>query len=240
MVRKSTKEDPMKIAVLGTGMVGRALAGRLAELGNDVVIGTRSPQQTLARTDSDAKGIEPYANWQQDNPDVRLVPFPQAGASAELIVNATDGAVSLAALEAVGAENLAGKVVLDLALPLVYREGALPQLEYAHTDSLGERIQRAFPEARVVKSLSTLGKDLMIDPARLPGEHNLFVSGDDAAAKDLVKALLGDFGWPPDRIIDLGDIRTARSVEMYAQLLFNLFAVFGDFDFNIAVVRPEA
>jgi 8-hydroxy-5-deazaflavin:NADPH oxidoreductase len=227
----------MKIAVLGTGMVGRALAGRLAELGHDVVIGTRDPQRTLSRTEPDFKGIEPYAEWQQTHPDVRLVTFPEAGEYGELIVNATAGTVSLAALEATGAQNLAGKVVLDLALPLVYSDGAPPELGFAHTDSLGEQIQRAFPDAQVVKTLNTVGKDVMIDPARLPGEHNLFLSGDHAEAKDLVRRVLGDFGWPQERLIDLGGIQTARSVEMYMQLFFNLFAVFGDFDFNIAVMR---
>jgi predicted dinucleotide-binding enzyme len=227
----------MKIAVLGTGMVGRALAGRLAELDHDVVIGTRDPQHTLSRTEPDSKGIEPYAEWQQTHPDVRLVTFPEAGVYGELIVNATAGTVSLAALEATGAQNLAGKVVLDLALPLVYSDGAPPELGFAHTDSLGERIQRAFPDAQVVKTLNTVGKDVMIDPARLPGEHNLFLSGDHAEAKDLVRRVLGEFGWPQERLIDLGSIKTARSVEMYMQLFFNLFAVFGDFDFNITVMR---
>jgi predicted dinucleotide-binding enzyme len=102
------------------------------------------------------------------------------------------------------------------------------------------QIQRALPEARVVKSLNTLSNEIMIDPGRVPGEHNVFVSGDDADAKDVVKGLLGEFGWPLDRILDLGGIRTARSTEMYAQLLYNLYVVFGDFDFNIAVLRATA
>lgn len=147
----------MKISVLGTGMVGRALAGRLAELGHDVVIGTRDVEQTLARTESsDARGTPPYAAWQQVNPQVSLVPFAAAGAHAELVVNATTaGAVSLAALEEVGEANLAGKVLLDLALSLDRSEGT-PHLLFANTDSLGEQIQRAFPAAHVVKPLHTV------------------------------------------------------------------------------------
>jgi F420-dependent NADP oxidoreductase-like protein len=99
----------MKIGVLGTGMVGRALAGRPAGLDHDVVIGTRDVEQTLARTDPDAMGNPPYAEWQKGNQAVRLVPFAEAGAHGELIVNATSGAGALAALEAAGASNLSGK-----------------------------------------------------------------------------------------------------------------------------------
>jgi predicted dinucleotide-binding enzyme len=227
----------MKIAVLGTGMVGRALAGRLAEVGHDVVVGTRDVEQTLARTDPDAMGTPPFATWQQDHPGVRLVAFPEAGAHAEMIVNATLGSASMAALTATGPEQLAGKVVLDLALPLDFSGGMPPRLTVANSDSLGEQIQRAFPTARVVKSLNTVFKDVMVDPRRVPGAHHLFVAGDDAGAKDTVKSILGQFGWPSERIVDLGGIASARSTEMYMQLYFNLADVLGTFDFNIAVSR---
>jgi predicted dinucleotide-binding enzyme len=116
----------MKIAVLGTGIVGRAIADRLAGLGHDVVVGTRDPEDMLARTAPDAKGTPAYPEWQRANPGVRLVAFADAGKHAELIVNATAGAVSLFALEAVGIMNLAGKVLLDLAVPLDYTERGNP------------------------------------------------------------------------------------------------------------------
>jgi 8-hydroxy-5-deazaflavin:NADPH oxidoreductase len=227
----------MKITVLGTGMVGRALAVRLAEVRHDVVVGTRDVQQTLARTQPDASGSEPYATWQQSHPDVRLAAFPEAGAQAEVIVNATHGAASLDALKAVGADNLAGKVLFDLAVPLDLSQGMPPRLTIAHTDSLGEQIQREFPAARVVKSLNTVFKDVMVDPARVPGEHTLFVAGNEPEAKDTVKEILGQFGWPAERIIDLGDITAARSTEMYMQLYFNLADRLGTFDFNVALAR---
>lgn len=230
----------MKIAILGTGMVGRALAGRLIELGHDVVIGTRSPNETLTRTEHDIRGTGPYAEWQAAHPDVRLVPFAEAGAHGEIVINATAGIDSVATLEATGAENLAGKVVLDLALPLDRTGQMPPELTIANTDSLGEQLQRAFPDARIVKTLNTMSNTVMIEPGRVPGEHNVFVSGDHDAAKDAVKDLLGQFGWPDERIIDLGGIRTARSTEMYAPLLFDLFGVLGTFDFNIAVLRAVA
>lgn len=227
----------MKIAVLGTGMVGRALAGRLAALGHDVVIGTRNVAQTLARTEPGTMGLSPYAEWQQANPKVRLVPFPTAGAHGEIVINATAGANSLAALEAVGAANLAGKVIVDIALALDFSQGMPPLHLVANTDSLGEQIQRAFPQARVVKTLNTVFCAVMIEPARLPGRHTVFVAGDDAGAKETVKGLLCAFGWPEDVIIDLGGIRAARATEMYMELYFTLVGALGTFDFNIAVVR---
>ncbi|MBX3736828.1 MAG: NAD(P)-binding domain-containing protein [Candidatus Didemnitutus sp.] len=227
----------MKIALIGTGMVGRALANRLAGVGHDVVIGTRDVKQTLARTDTDLMGSPPYAEWQKANRSVRLLPFPEAGAHGEVIVNATAGAVSLEALEAVGASNLDGKVVVDLAIPLDLSRGLPPQILYANTDSLGERVQRAFPGARVVKTLNTVFFQVMIEPSRVPGRHNIFVAGEDAGAKETTRGLLVQFGWPAESIIDLGGIEAARATEMYMQLYFLLHRSLGTFDFNIAVVR---
>ena len=228
----------MRISVLGTGMVGRAVAGRLAGLGHDVVVATRDVEKTLARTEPGAMNRLPYAEWQKANPQICLLPFSEAGAQAELIVNATAGASGLSALEAVGAENLAGKIVLDLALPLDFSQGMPPKLLVANTDSLGEQIQRAFPDTRVVKTLNTVFVEVMIDPTRVPGRHNIFVSGEDRDAKHIVTGLLAEFGWPQGAVIDLGGIRTARATEMYMQLYFTLVSVFGgSFNFNIAVVR---
>jgi predicted dinucleotide-binding enzyme len=229
----------MKIAVIGTGMVGQALAGRLAGLGHDVVVGTRDVERTLARTEPDMAGNPPYAVWQQEHPEVRLVRFAEAGAHGEIIVNASAGATSLQALELVGAENLAGKVLVDLAIPLDFSRGMPPSLLIAETDSLGEQIQRAYPDARVVKTLNTVSKDVMIAPERLPGRHNIFIAGEDARAKETVLALLGEFGWPGEAIIDLGGIQAARATEMYMPLFFALRGVLGTFDFNIAVTSAR-
>jgi 8-hydroxy-5-deazaflavin:NADPH oxidoreductase len=227
----------MKIAVLGTGMVGRALAGRLAELGHDVVIGTRDVDQTLARTEGDMMGNPPYGEWQSEHSAVRLVPFPEAGVHGDVVVNATAGGVSLEALEAAGADNLAGKVLVDVANSLDFSQGRPPVLSVANTDSLGEQIQRAFPEARVVKTLNTMNAHVMVDPARVPGHHNVFVAGDDAAAKETVADLLRAFGWPEGAIVDVGGIRAARGLEMYLPLWLSLMAELGSANFNIAVVR---
>jgi predicted dinucleotide-binding enzyme len=228
----------MRIAVLGTGMVGRSLSARLAELGHDVVIGTRDVDATMARAEGDAMGNPPFAQWHASHENIRLVRYAEAGAHAELVVNATSGTGSLAALEAVGADNLAGKVVMDVANPLDFSQGMPPLLSVANTDSLGEQIQRAFPDARVVKTLNTMNAHVMVDPARVPGDHNVFVAGEDAAAKQTVRTLLEQFGWRPHVVIDLGGIRAARGVEMVLPLWLSVASSLGGFDFNFSVARP--
>lgn len=227
----------MKIAVIGTGMVGTALAGRLSGLGHEVAVGTRDVRATLARTDPDGFGGPAFAVWHRDHPDVALLPFADAGAHGELVVNVTGGQHSLDALRAVGADNLAGKVLLDVALPLDLSRGMPPTLTVSGDDSLGEQIQREFPSARVVKSLNTVFKDVMVDPGSVPGRHNVFVAGDDPSAKAQVSALLVAFGWPADDVIDLGGITSARASEMYMQLYFQLAHQLGTFAFNIALQR---
>jgi predicted dinucleotide-binding enzyme len=229
----------MKIAIIGTGMVGRGLAVRLAGLGHDVAIGTRDIDDTLARTVVDERGERPYAQWTQEHSDVHLVTLPEAGEHGEVVINAANGQNALAALEGVGAGPLAGKVLLDLALPLDLSQGLPPTLTISNTDSLGETIQRAFPDTRVVKSLTSVYYQVMIDPTRVPGQHSIFVAGDDSDAKRTIAEILRQFGWSTESIIDLGDITGARGVEMYARLFFTLYNAFGTFDFNINVTRAN-
>lgn len=226
----------MKVAVLGTGMVGRALARRLAELGHEVTVGTRRVETTMARTESDRMGNPPYAEWAHAHPEVTLAPFAAAAAAAELVVNATSGDASLAALEAAGRENLAGKVLLDIANPLDYSQGFPPSLSVSNTDSLGEQIQAAFPEARVVKSLNTMNALLMVDPRQLAdADHTVFVSGDDPAAKQVVTELLRSFGHTD--VVDLGDLSTARGTESLLPVWVRLYGVLGVPMFQFKVVR---
>ena len=226
----------MKIAVLGTGTVGQALAGRLAGLGHDVTMGTRSPEETLARTGPDAMGNPPLATWLEQNPGVRLAGFADATAGADLVVNATVGHASLAALAAAGADHLTGTVVLDIANPLDFSQGMPPSLFVKDTDSLAEQIQAAFPGAKVVKALNTLSAHLMVEPAQLAGgDHTVFVSGDDADAKAVVTALLKDFGHTD--VIDLGDITTARGTEMLLPVWLRLWGALGTPTFNVKIVR---
>jgi 8-hydroxy-5-deazaflavin:NADPH oxidoreductase len=226
----------MKIAVLGTGMVGRTIAGALAGLGHDVVIGTRDPQATLARAEPDMMGTAPFAQWHAENSGISLVPFADAAADAELIVNATNGSGSLAALAAVGTGNLAGKVIMDIANPLDFSQGMPPSLNPVNTNSLGEEIQRAFPQSRVVKTLNTMNASVMVDPARVAGgDHSVFVSGDDADAKAAVTEILKGFGHRD--VIDLGDITSARGSEMLLPIWLRLWGALGTGEFNFKIAR---
>jgi hypothetical protein len=221
----------MKYAVLGTGMVGRTVSARLAELGHDVVVGTRDPQATLARTDGDA----PYAAWAAEHPDVSLATFADAAADAEVVIHAGSGLAALDLLARAGAEHLAGKVLVDISNPLDFSAGFPPTLFVKDTDSLGEQIQRAFPEARVVKTLNTLTAELMVHPKNLGEESSVFVSGNDAAAKATVTELLESFGHAD--VIDLGDISTARGTEMLLPVWLRLMGALGHARFNFKVVR---
>ena len=226
----------MKIAVLGTGMVGRTIAGALAGLGHDVVIGTRDPQATLARTGPDMMGTPPFAQWHAANSGVDVVPFADAAAGAEMLVNATNGSGSLAALAAAGSGNLAGKVIMDIANPLDFSQGMPPSLNPVNTDSLGEQIQRSFPEAHVVKTLNTMTASVMVDPARVAGgEHSVFVSGNDADAKAAVTEILKTFGHRD--VIDLGDITSARGAEMILPIWLRLWGALGTGEFNFKIAR---
>lgn len=226
----------MKIAVLGTGMVGRTIAGALAGLGHDVVIGTRDPQATLARTEPDMMGTPPFAQWHAANSGVDVVPFADAAAGAEMLVNATNGSGSLAALAAAGSGNLAGKVIMDIANPLDFSQGMPPSLNPVNTDSLGEQIQRSFPEAHVVKTLNTMTASVMVDPARVAGgEHSVFVSGNDADAKAAVTEILKTFGHRD--VIDLGDITSARGAEMILPIWLRLWGALGTGEFNFKIAR---
>jgi predicted dinucleotide-binding enzyme len=229
----------MKIAVLGTGMVGQALAGRLSELGHDVTVGTRDVEATLGRTEPDYLGNPPFAVWQDGHPQVGLKTATDAAAEAELIVNATNGEGSIAMLELAGEENFAGKVLIDIANPLDFSQGRPPFLFVSNTDSLGEQIQRHFPQTRVVKALNTMNCQVMVDPSRVPGEHDVFVCGEDADAKRQVAELLESFGWPAARIRDLGGISSARGTEMYVALWLRLWGAVGTGDFNIAIVQAR-
>lgn len=151
----------MRISVLGTGSVGRALARRLAELGHDITIGTRDVQATMTRDAPDAFGNPPFATWLQAAGDVAVAAFAEAAAAAEVVVNATSGAASIDALTAAGEDNLAGRVLIDVANPLDASTGMPPLLSVSNTDSLAERIQRRFPAARVVKTLNTMNAAVM-------------------------------------------------------------------------------
>jgi predicted dinucleotide-binding enzyme len=167
---------------------------------------------------------------------VRLGAFAEAAAHGEMVVNSTAGVASLEALEMAGEDNINGKVLIDVSNALDFSRGMPPTLWVSNTDSLGERIQRRFPEAKVVKTLHTMNAYLMVDPAQLAGgDHTVFVCGDDAEAKAKVSELLRSFGWQD--VIDLGDITTARGTEMLMPIWLRLFGVLQKPVFNFKIVR---
>jgi 8-hydroxy-5-deazaflavin:NADPH oxidoreductase len=211
----------VKIAVLGTGSAGRTVAAGLARLGHEVVIGTRDPVATRERAD-----------WDSDLP---LEEYAVVADGADIVVNATNGQASLAVFDAIGGQQLSGKVVLDLANALDFSDGFPPRMAVDDTDSLAEQIQRAFPQARVVKTLNTLTADLMVRPDTLPETSTVFVSGDDAEAKTTVTAMLTEFGHTD--VIDLGDITTARGTEMLLPVWLRLMGSLGTATFNVKIVR---
>jgi len=216
----------MNIAVLGTGIVGRTIGTALVRAGHVVRMGSRTTQNAHATAWSQALGEGSSAGT-----------FAEAAFSGELIFNCTSGAGTLNALALAGEPNLDGKILIDVANPLDFSHGFPPVLSTLNTDSLGEQIQRTLPGARVVKTLNTMNCNVMVNPARVPGRHHVFLSGNDASAKTTVADLLhGAFGWEPDTILDLGDITTARGVEMILPLWVRLYSALGtpDFNFHIA------
>jgi 8-hydroxy-5-deazaflavin:NADPH oxidoreductase len=215
----------MKICVLGTGFAGRTVAPALAALGHEVVVGTRDPDATRARED-----------WTAPAADLPLQGFATVAEGADLVINATNGLGSLAALGEVGAERLAGKVVLDLANPLDFSAGFPPTLAVKDTDSLAEQLQRAFPEARVVKALNTVNASVMVDPSRVgDGGTTMFAASDDAEARSLVVGLLEQIGWRD--IVEFDALSAARAMEMWLPMWVRLMGTLGTPDFNIALVR---
>ncbi len=227
----------MKIAILGTGIVGRTLAGKLSKTGHNVIIGTRDVSATLAKTEIDAMGNEPFAKWNKNHPDVKLNSFNEAALSGDIVINATSGSGSLEALKLAGESNLNGKILIDISNPLDFSRGMPPTLFISNTDSLGEQTQKLLPGVKVVKALNTISASIMINPAIIAGgDHTLFICGNDAQAKNSVTGYLKDwFGWKD--IIDLGDITNARGTEMYLPLWVRIWGVLNTPNFSIKVVK---
>lgn len=216
----------MRIGVLGTGSVGNALAGKLAALGHDVTMGARDAGNAKAAAWAKGAGSKAQAGT-----------FADAAAGADIVFHCTLGATALDALRAAGAANLNGKVLVDVSNPLDFSKGMPPSIFTGSGDSLGERIQREFPAAKVVKALNTVAAAVMTDPSRLGGPSDLFLCGNDAGAKERVRGILEDFGWKKENLIDLGDIQAARATEAYLLLWLRLYGLFQTSDVSVRVVR---
>jgi predicted dinucleotide-binding enzyme len=215
----------MRIGILGTGVVGKTLGTKLAKLGNDVKMGSRK------------SGGDKAEAWVKDTGRKSSEgTFAEAAAHGEMVFNCTAGMASLDALRAAGAKNLEGKTLVDVSNPLDFSRGMPPIFSVPNTDSLGEQIQRAFPNAHVVKSLNTVTAAVMVDPSIIPGVHDMFVSGNDAKAKaQVIDLLKTGFGWK--EVIDLGDIAGARAQEMLLALWVRLYMKFQTPNVNVRVAR---
>lgn len=227
----------MRIAILGTGMVGQALAAKLSELRHEVVIGTRNEAETLAKTAPGPFGNPPFKVWKDKYPAIPLLPFAEAARLGEIILNATSGGASLAALRLAGEANLGGKILVDIANPLDFSKGMPPSLSVCNTDSLAEQIQRAFPNVKVVKALNTVNALVMVNPnAVAGGDHHLLICGNDQSAKATVTEFLKtNFGWK--HIVDLGDLAAARGSEMMLPIWIGLMGVLKTPMFNFKIVQ---
>ena len=226
----------MRIGVLGTGVVGQTISGKLAELGHDVMIGTRDVAGLMARKEPGMGLTVPFSEWHKQHPKVKVGTFREAAVHGECVFNCTAGDGALPALRLAGEASFSGKVLIDVSNPLDFSHGMPPTLSVCNTDSLGEQIQRAFPATRVVKTLNTTNARVMVNPAQVAGaDHTIFMSGNDAEAKSRVAEFLKSFGWKD--IIDLGDITSARGAEMLLPIWLRLWGALPTPMFNFKVVR---
>lgn len=187
----------MRVGVLGSGDVGRVLAGGFLTHGHEVKIGSRDPEK--------------LSDWAQAAGERGSTgTFEDAARFGELLVLATLGVAAESAIAMADADNFAGKVLIDATNPLDFSPGMLPKLSVGHSDSLGERVQRWAPEARVVKAFNTVGNALMVNPQLPGGPPDMFVCGNDDDAKRLVSEVCKQFGWGT---IDIGTIEGARYLE---------------------------
>ncbi len=215
----------LKIGILGTGDVGNRIGSKLISLNHEVKMGSRTADNSRAVEWVKANGAKASQGT-----------FSDAARFGDLIFNCTSGIASIDALNMAGTNNLSGKVLVDIANPLDFsKKGFSPTLSVCNTDSLAEQIQRTFPQSKVVKALNTMGNPVMVDPELIPGDHDVFICGNDVQAKTDVVEILKSFGWKNP--IDLGDISAARGLEMVLPLWLRLYGIFQDRNFNFKIAR---
>jgi predicted dinucleotide-binding enzyme len=230
----------MKIGIMGTGSVGQTLYEKLEDLGHEVMMGTRNVEKTLEQTENDQFGRPSFSEWAKKLKQIRINTFSEAAAFGELIINATNGKNSVAALKLAGASNLNGKTLIDVANPLEPAKNMLPVLAdtLCNNNSLGEEIQRTFPRVNVVKALNSMWCGLMVDPGKIgAGEHNVFICGNEERSKYAVISLLEEIGWKRTNIIDLGDITASRGTEMLLPIWLRIMASMDTEVFNFKIVK---
>jgi predicted dinucleotide-binding enzyme len=223
----------MKIGIIGSGVVAQTLGAKLIELGHDVVLGTRDP----AKLDEKKNMAGTLREWiTRTDKKGKVASFKDAAAHGELLFSAVHGQNTIEALQLAGADKIGGKVLIDTGNELDFSKGMPPGALASQSNCLAERVQAAFPNLKVVKSLNTIGAPVMVAPQALAGgEHTVFVSGNDAAAKAATAEVLKSFGWKD--VLDLGDISSARGPEMYMAMWLRLWGATGSGMINIKVVR---
>lgn len=216
----------MKIGIIGAGNAGKTLGSAFAKQGYHVMLGSRQPEK--------------LADWLrlEDVHQKRILvgTLHETAAFGDLLVHAITGQGAIEALKMAGEENLREKTLLDISLPIHLTEGRIT-LFTSTGESLGERIQATFPEAKVVKAMNHIAAGVMVDPGIVAnGDHDLFMCGNDAAAKQMVSTLLkGAFGWK--RIYDLGDLSAAQATEGLALLASHVAAALGHGMMNFKVAQ---
>ena len=216
----------MKYAVLGTGMVGHTLATKLVSLGHKVQMGARNADNEKATTWAKANG-----------PSAGHGTFADVASWADRVIFAVNGANIVEVADAVSDAAVAGKTVIDVTNPLDMSHGMPPTLvpDLSNTTSAGEALQARLPSAYVVKTLNTMNHQIMVNPARVSGDHDVFLAGDHADAKSDVTLMLAEFGWADP--IDLGPLAAARGTEGMMPFWLRMWGVVGNADFNYRIVR---
>jgi 8-hydroxy-5-deazaflavin:NADPH oxidoreductase len=213
-----------RVGVIGSGQVGRALAAGFASRGHEVTIGTRAPEEN-----------DDLQAWAARHDGVAIGTFAAAAESGEIVVLATRGTAVEEAIRTAGLQHFAGKVVIDATNPLAPDPATGgPGLAVGHTDSGGETVQRALPDARVVKAFNTVGNALMVDPG-FASRRPMFIAGNDEAAKATVARILDDFGWDA---FDVGGIEQSRQLESLVLLWVAVGRRRGAYDHAFTFVTP--
>ncbi len=193
----------MKVGILGSGDVAKALAAGFLKHGHDVLMGTRAPAK--------------LTDWLDQQRGARAGSFSEAAGFGDVVVLAVKGTVALDALRAAGAANLAGKPVIDATNPLADAPPVSGVLKFFtnHDDSLMERLQREFPAGRFVKAFNSVGSAFMVNPQFKDGKPTMFICGNDEPAKQTVRGILDQFGW---ETADMGKAEAARAIEPLCML----------------------
>jgi predicted dinucleotide-binding enzyme len=229
----------MKIGIIGTGTVGQTLAAKLSSNGHEVMIGTRNVEEKLKSTEKDQYGNPSFSEWYNSMSNMKIGSFAETAAWAEVVISATKGSQSISALQLAGKDNLSGKIIIDINNPLDFSNGMPPTLipSLTNTNSLGEEIQKEFPEAKVVKTLNTMWCGIMVNPSMINnGEHYNFICGNDNDAKTIVRKILNDLGWKDDKTLDLGEITSSRATEAILPIWIRIMMIKGNGAFNFNIV----